>query len=237
MTDLEKHILRKLTPEEVSPNLTPVLLYRLENNKARITASGVYMIDPKGIPFIITAEHVFSVEDGQVSSAMGAQILRPLDKAPLIAISAVKYKGYHFNGLDICSCSVSENGYPVLKNYSSRKRKRRCFMVVDTQLKNHLGKHVARIRSIISGEFYDVIGAEIDGHTGKVSGICINGKFYPGESGSGFVDEENGSIYILVGGNNETDGCCDAIKKEIRAAYKKKLHGIATLAGPLVHRK
>lgn len=94
------------------------------------------------------------------------------------------------------------------------------------------GKHISRLRSLVSGEYVETVGYARRGkeETGAVF-VLINRSARAGESGTGYVDDFGGLWVLHSGaGSKETE---KQICEEGRRMAGKDITGISSVSGPL----
>lgn len=230
----EDYIVSKVSTARISDRYTPVLLYRMVGDSVYFTGSGTSFVGKDNGTEIVTAEHVFGTNCPYGDTPFGARILRPLDPDIAVELISVIADSVTYGDRDIAVARAQDmTATPVkIHNFSSRGQGTNSIGTAD-HITLSSGRNIYRLQSLVSGKWYDIVGSEmIPGSTNTAIGVCLNCYSVPGESGTGFQDEE-GSLYVLGNIQNTKLPTWRTLKADIGKIYHKKLMGVTTVYGPL----
>lgn len=233
--DIETYIKSKVAKEDVVPDMIPATIHyrRPDMTKEDFCAVGTIYTDKHGNPQIITAEHIFRV-DVPSASVMSVRALRGSVDPPVTYIGSIVATGEDLGGptreeRDIVIASLVVNP-TVIKPYSN-------FVHTETA-QSFWGdvvigrKKISRLRSLVSGEYVEVVGysRRSEGKSGSTF-VIINCCSRSGESGTGYVDDFGG-LWVLHGGSSSKE-IEDQAVAECEKVTGKKVVGISIVSGPL----
>ena len=191
--NIEPIILKKLSHESVESRFTPVFIYRVDENVGGFfSGSGSLFIGSNGEQ-IVTAEHLFRKEFGKTMFAF--RKLRPFENEITHSIQKILHKGEELamNPGDEPDIVILRTGNPeLLECYSDLK--------IGPTPKKMMGvnklKEKQKVRSLLTGEWVNLVGTTERTPDSKSIYVLIEYASLPGESGSGFVDEDD-NLYVL----------------------------------------
>jgi len=232
--EAENYVAQKISANNISAQYSPVLIYRLKDNKLYFTGSGTYMVGIGSGRQIITAEHLFNTNEDD--SPIGVRFVRPMHDHVTELFDKVIFSSKDFNGFDIAIATLTTTSTNIIKNFHTSPKRGRGYVGTADHVKLISGKKMSRLRSVATGKWYNVVGAPMESEHGKALGVCINGFFVEGESGSGFIDEED-NLYVLITVQDETSPLWENMKNEVQKVSSERIQGIGTVVGPLAWRK
>ena len=232
--ELESYLIGKTTAADVMPGFTPVIIYRVDltNGDASVAGNGTYFVGSNG-PQVVTAAHVFSRENNGTTNHFLIRKLRPLEGHIVdLAITSfmddrLNFPGYTNLGVDLVLCKVSINAKAISCFYDNEARKAEREMTTDMIPL----REAKQIRSLVSGRTFPVVGMDKKKYNG-LSYLTVMMDARPGESGTGFVDDE-GFLYVLKGHSDTlimSPGAADRMGYPRDATY-------SVVLGPLGIRK
>lgn len=192
----EEIILAKRTRAQVSVRFTPVLIYQSvpgAGARGELAGSGTLYEGKKGSQ-IVTAEHLFRKELG--AKIFAFRKLRPLEEIVSHGIQEVLDFGTALGGPgqtpDVVILRVGRAA--SVNGFSSQT-------LMPTTLRMSVTRFNSPhrfIRSLVSGERVPIIGVARILEGGDVPYYIGDHRSIPGESGTGFIDQEEG-LYVLKG--------------------------------------
>ncbi|GEM_PF-5252505 len=191
--DAEHIIVNKLTKTEIKSRFTPVEIYRLGKNEAFFAGSGSLFVGSEGEQ-IITSEHLFRKELGNPEFAF--RKIRPLEPEITHGIHAILHKGIELGVRPSDSPDVV-----IIKTGDTRPivcYSDRTLFVRQDQADITKADKLVTVRSLVSGESVRIVGTLKSVHDSGTEYVILDYSSFSGESGTGFVDE-NDQLYVLKG--------------------------------------
>lgn len=229
-TEVENYIVKQISSDHISSRYSPVLIYRIIDGKAFFTGSGTYTVASGNGRQIITAEHLFSTNE--VDNPIGVRFVRPMQTNVTELFDKVIFSSKDFNGLDLAFATLTTTATNVIKNFSILPKRKSGYVGTADHVTLQSGKNLSRLRSLVTGKWHSVVGAPMESEQGKGMGISINGFFVEGESGSGFVDEDD-NLYVLTEVQDESLPSWKEMARLAEKACREKVIGIGNFVGPL----
>ncbi|MDO8579687.1 MAG: hypothetical protein Q7R72_02325 [bacterium] len=198
--DVEDYIIGQTTSQEVSKNYQPVLIYQTRDAKAVYYAGcGTLISGASGRKYLVTVEHLFHKDLGK--QYFFTRLLRPFDNwIPADrGITEISYKGSEMSKSPIVSATdvaMFEVGVPKLiecfsefsDGYNARDN------IKKFSLQTIKSKFL--LKSLVSGKAYQVVLWSDNTKGAKI--LLIPHTSHPGESGTGFIDDEE-NLYVFKG--------------------------------------
>ena len=191
--DAEHIIINKLAKTEIKSKFTPVEIYHLSKNEAFFAGSGSLFVGSEGEQ-IITCEHLFRKELGNPEFAF--RKIRPLEQKITHGIHAILHKGVELSVRPSDSPDVvivKTGDTKPIECYSDHT-----LFVKQDQAHIVKADKLVKIKSLVSGESVRIVGILKSVHDSGTEYVILDYISIPGESGTGFVDE-NDHLYVLKG--------------------------------------
>lgn len=195
----EDYIVAKTTQRQVSSKLTPVMLYLISKDRkvAQHLGCGTLYTGAQGEQ-VVTCEHLFPIARG--TNDVAFRKLRPLEKDITHGIEKILQKGEDLSTTgkpDVVVLGVGD--VQPIQFYSHQPQ------VWDETQKLTIYDDPITLTSLISGEKVRLVGfADSVLDQGVAYGV-IEYRSIPGESGTGFIDDD-GNLYVLKANvQTETD--------------------------------
>lgn len=229
--ETEAYMVSKTTTNLVSSRFTPVLIYRITTNGLFVTGSGVHVNGKNNGSQVFTAEHLFSADS--MPGPVGIRFTRPMEDYVSMFGDQVIFSNANFRGMDIASMSLTTDHTNDIPNFCQMPERSKTMVGALTFFTKASGKKISRLRSVATGEWHDVIATcSRTSDTNELPSIGINGFFIEGESGSGWIDEDE-SLYIMSQVEDEELPTWDGVVQSIRTRYHGKIEGLGFVYGPM----
>jgi hypothetical protein len=230
--DMEAYIKATVAKEDVCPGYIPLAVYafNLTNQTEKFVCCGTGFYDTNNGPQIITAEHIFRV-DNPGDRIYSVHALRgKLRPERCFMGEIVRSRAFLPKMSDDRDAVIAKLSTVIttFKPYSH--------FLHDEINQNFWGEvviataKIPRVRSVATGAYFGTVGYARGASTNSPLFVIIDKHSWTGESGSGFVDDLNG-LWVLHAGPAEPD-LENGIIAECKQLSGKTIHGATTLSGP-----
>lgn len=215
--DHERAIIASLSRDNVRSAFVPVMIYRIIGNQPFFAGSGSLFTNG-GTASVISCEHIFGKVLGNTEFSF--RRLRPFESEITNGLAEISFRSEEI-GLSTRSkpdVVVLEAGKPKpIKCFSER-------LLDGTHEHSTLSRttNATTVKSLVTGRSSRVVGTLLSPLDGNTQYSIIEYEAHAGESGTGFVDE-NDDIYVLKAILNVGPDQRELVERTLRTSAKLSL--------------